>query len=120
MFLHDCFIFSVSPTYPTQREFLEIASVTPRTLAARIFIDIYNELFANSFLLNEEYERWHSCEYESLSSFVDSKYNLKLPMHNDGDLFFLVDAGVVFLQKIYEGNLIDECLKMVGATREVS
>ena len=63
---------------PSFEEFLDFLCITKKGLAAQLFEPVYAQIFTYSRNIKEEYFRYYSIEYPTLSDFVEICHDTRL------------------------------------------
>lgn len=61
----------------TEKDLLEIAGVHPDTYASSFVKELYQAIFVNSRNLNNEYQKYYACEYDTVEDFLFWRYGVE-------------------------------------------
>ena len=64
---------------PSFNGFLDLLSITTKGLAAQLLDPVYKQFFVYSQDIKEEYVKYYSIEYPTLSEYIEICHNKKLP-----------------------------------------
>lgn len=110
------FIIAVS-RIPAVEEFLDHLQIKAGGLAAQLFTGVYEQLFASSRDLRDEYQRYYCVEYPTLAEYLELAHELELePAQLDKAHILKITASWGMLDESYEENIrktiVDSVLEM--------
>ena len=107
------FVLSLD-TIPSLDELLHKMKVAPNGFGAVIVQYIYDNLFATSIDLKEEYKKYYSVEYSNFESFVVNKVGMNI---DSSQLYkehvLLIDWFMSLIDSRFEDNYLDLVLKTI-------
>lgn len=99
---------------PNRLEFLSALGISIGGFGAQVFSDVYDCLFITSINVKEEFNKYYSVEYASLSEYVVIRYNHVLSENDaESEQIFLVTGLPLILNTNYEGNQLDTVLECI-------
>lgn len=110
------FIIAVNRIPPIE-EFLSHLRIKAGGLAAQLFTGVYEQLFASSRDLRDEYQRYYCVEYPTLAEYLEFAHELELkPAELDKAHILKIKAGWGMLDESYDENvrktIVDSVLEM--------
>ncbi|HIF9413056.1 TPA: hypothetical protein ACX6SD_000907 [Photobacterium damselae] len=104
---------------PNIEEFLSSLGISVGGLGGQIFSSVYDALFKTSINVKEEYDRFYSVEYGSLSDYVEIRYGKSL---SDEDLEAERIFAVTWLPQVvddaYEENKLEVVMDSLARLNE--
>ncbi|MDB5583190.1 MAG: hypothetical protein JWR80_8366 [Bradyrhizobium sp.] len=107
---------------PSVGEFLDIMRIRPTGFAAQLFTGVYDQFFAWSKDLRDEYNRYYCVEYSTFAAYLELAHEIYLEpaeLENAHVLKVKAPAGVV--DDAYDDNVRDiviDCLRKLEDSHE--
>ena len=104
---------------PDRDEFLEALKITPDGLGSQLFNTVFDALFVDSIDLREEFRKYYSVEYPTLSEYIEIRYGEVLEGNKlEAERLFLVTWLPQIIDTNYDDNMLSTVLEHISLLEE--
>lgn len=99
---------------PPLGEFLDALNIKPAGFAAKLFTDVYNQLFAWSTDLRAQYDHYYCVEYPTLAAYLELAHEIYLePAEREKTHILKIKSPGGVLEEAYDDNVRDTVINCV-------
>ncbi|RZR42786.1 hypothetical protein [Vibrio vulnificus] len=104
---------------PNRKEFLAALGISIGGLGEQFFGAVYDSLFVASIEVRDEFKKYYSVEYASLSDYMEIRYGKTLSeKDSEADQVFLVTWLPQIIDTMYEENQLSTVLECIKSLEE--